>query len=67
VFTTTKETALAPFNLGHPVYWLPADDCTKVKIAIMTHKAIHTDNPPYVAIRIQRHTPVTDVHQQLHT
>ena len=32
------------------LHWLTVHDRIKFKIATMTHKAIHTGNPPYLAI-----------------
>jgi len=42
---------------GPEIYWLPVHDRIKFKIATMTHKAIYTDNPPYLANLVQWHTP----------
>ena len=39
------------------LHWLPVHDRIKFKIATMTHKAIHTGNPPYLANLVQWHTP----------
>jgi len=36
------------------LHWLPVHDRIKFKIATITHKAIHTGNPPYL---VQWHTP----------
>ena len=34
-------------------HWLPVHDRIKFKIVTMTHKAIHTGNPPYLANLVQ--------------
>jgi len=38
------------------LHWLPVYDRIKLKIAAMTHKAIYTGNPPYLANLVQWHT-----------
>ena len=40
------------------LHWLPVHD----RIATMTHKAIHTGNPPYLANLVQWHTPYTELY-----
>jgi len=39
------------------LHWLPVHDRIKFKTATMTHKAIYTGNPPYLANLVQWHTP----------
>ena len=39
------------------VHWLPVHDRIKFKIVTMTHKAIHTGNPQYLANLVEWHIP----------
>ena len=53
-FPLTPGSHLATLSKLH---WLPVHDRIKFKIATMTHKAIHTGNPPYLANLVQWHMP----------
>jgi len=52
--TPNRTSNLATLSQLH---WLPIHDRIKFKIATMTHKAISTCNPPYLANLAQWHTP----------
>jgi len=52
--TPNRTSNLATLSQLH---WLPIRDRIKFKIATMTHKAIYTGNPPYLANLVQWHTP----------
>jgi len=52
--TPNRTSNLATLSQLH---WLPIHDRIKFKIATMTHKAIYTCNPPYLANLVQWHTP----------
>ena len=46
--TPNRTSNLATGTLSQ-LHWLPIHDRIKFKIATMTHKAIYTCNPPYLA------------------
>ena len=52
--TPNRTSNLATLSQLH---WLLVHDRIKFKIATMTHKAIYTGNPPYLANLVQWHTP----------
>ena len=55
---STRFSPLTSTNLLEQLHWLPIEWQIRFKLASSTYKAIHTDNPPYLADLLQHHKSI---------
>jgi len=54
---SSRSCSLTSTNLLRQLHWLPIKRRTKIKLASLTYKALHTGHPPYLAELLQYHKP----------